>query len=142
MANKYFKSFKNPYINIIRVKKDLEKNFLDFKIDNNYKEISIICNLTPTDLSKTYKVKINFDGKTRPKVYVLEPELKSLINKTYEVHMFRDYSLCLYYKKNYEFNADKDVFSNTIVPWTSLWLYYFELWQYTGKWLGGGIHPI
>jgi hypothetical protein len=27
----------------------------------------------------------------------------------------------------------------TIVPWLSLWLYYYEVWLATGAWEGGGI---
>jgi hypothetical protein len=29
----------------------------------------------------------------------------------------------------------------TILPWTSLWLYFYELWLVTGQWMGGGKHP-
>jgi hypothetical protein len=29
----------------------------------------------------------------------------------------------------------------SIVPWTSLWLYYYEIWHATGEWLGGGHDP-
>lgn len=28
-----------------------------------------------------------------------------------------------------------------IVPWTSLWLYFFEDWLATDEWKGGGKHP-
>ncbi|SJM35583.1 conserved hypothetical protein [Mesorhizobium delmotii] len=30
----------------------------------------------------------------------------------------------------------------SIVPWTSLWLFYFEDWLTDGEWRGGGEHPI
>jgi hypothetical protein len=29
----------------------------------------------------------------------------------------------------------------TVVPWTSEWLVFYELWLITGEWLGGGTHP-
>ena len=29
----------------------------------------------------------------------------------------------------------------TIVPWLSLWLFYYEVWRATGTWYGGGTHP-
>ena len=29
---------------------------------------------------------------------------------------------------------------NTIVPWIADWLYYYEVWLFTGEWEGGGIH--
>ena len=30
--------------------------------------------------------------------------------------------------------------ANTIVPWVADWLYYYEVWLFTGEWEGGGIH--
>jgi len=29
----------------------------------------------------------------------------------------------------------------TIVPRTSLWLFYYEVWFLAGEWYGGGKHP-
>ena len=29
----------------------------------------------------------------------------------------------------------------TIVPWTTLWLFYFEEWLASDDWKGGGMHP-
>ena len=29
----------------------------------------------------------------------------------------------------------------TIVPWTALWLFYFEEWLFSDEWKGGGEHP-
>ena len=37
---------------------------------------------------------------------------------------------------------EANVHFETIVPWASLWLYYYEVWHATGEWLGGGEHPI
>jgi len=31
--------------------------------------------------------------------------------------------------------------AKTIIPWTSLWLYFFGDWLITGEWNGGGEHP-
>ena len=31
--------------------------------------------------------------------------------------------------------------SGTIVPWTILWLFYFEEWLMSDEWKGGGVHP-
>jgi len=28
----------------------------------------------------------------------------------------------------------------TILPWTSLWLHFYEIWLVTGVWHGGGEH--
>ena len=47
-------------------------------------------------------------------------------------------NLCLYYPG--EWNSTMNI-SDTIIPWISEWLYYFEFWSITGKWCGGGKHP-
>jgi hypothetical protein len=31
--------------------------------------------------------------------------------------------------------------ADTVVPWTSEWLFFYEVWHATGLWLGGGTHP-
>lgn len=30
------------------------------------------------------------------------------------------------------------VIANTIVHWAVEWMYYYEIWVSTGKWMGGG----
>ena len=51
----------------------------------------------------------------------------------------REYvNLCLYYPC--EWNSTMNI-SDTIIPWISEWLYYFEFWCITGEWHGGGKHP-
>jgi hypothetical protein len=29
----------------------------------------------------------------------------------------------------------------TVVPWSILWLFYFEEWLVSNDWKGGGVHP-
>ena len=31
--------------------------------------------------------------------------------------------------------------AETIVPWASEWLFYYEIWKGTGEWYGGGDWP-
>jgi hypothetical protein len=33
------------------------------------------------------------------------------------------------------------IIAETILPLASIWLFYYEMWQATGEWLGGGEHP-
>lgn len=46
--------------------------------------------------------------------------------------------ICLYYK--HEWNRSMNI-SDTIVPWAIEWLYFYDMWLITKKWLGGGKHP-
>jgi hypothetical protein len=31
--------------------------------------------------------------------------------------------------------------ANTVLPWTTEWLYYYEIWLVPGEWTGGGDWP-
>lgn len=55
-------------------------------------------------------------------------------------HVYPGKRLCLYLPRSGEWTHEKYI-SETIVPWTSLWFYYYEVWDATGEWLGGGEHP-
>lgn len=96
--------------------------------------------LRPGETSEQYRIRLHYQLGRSPKVFVVEPELSCRNDETKIPHRFGDGSLCLYYPKNYEWNSDMKL-AETIVPWTSLWLHYYELWHATGEWLGGGIHP-
>ena len=50
-------------------------------------------------------------------------------------HVFRNGALCLHYR--WEWNTRMDI-GDTIIAWTSEWLYHYEMWHVTGEWLGGG----
>lgn len=100
--------------------------------------------LQPTALSRVYKVLICYKHFKTPKVYVLSPNIYELTKGLRPEHVYefdeKRTQLCLYYPSNIEW--DKSMFiAKTIIPWASLWLYYFEIWLATGKWQGGGIHP-
>ncbi len=83
----------------------------------------------------------------RPQVYVVDPPLRRRTTKTDEPipHIFpytgrRGPRLCLYFSQFGEWDFSMPI-ADTIIPWTSKWLCYYEIWHTTGKWKGGGIHP-
>jgi hypothetical protein len=94
--------------------------------------------IQPTPLSDCYTVRISYRHNTSPIINVLNNKLKPREAKGKIKHTYNDGSLCLYYPKAREW-TEKDLISQTIVPWISVWLYYYEIWFVTGKWLGGGI---
>ena len=95
--------------------------------------------LKPTPLSDTYRVKLQYKLYERPNVWVIKPKLQKFDNKKIP-HRFHDGSLCLFRYLYNEWNASLRI-ADTIIPWTSLWLYYYEIWLATGIWYGGGEHP-
>jgi hypothetical protein len=95
--------------------------------------------LQPTDMSDRYLVAIDYRLKHPPEVSVLAPELRCHENGAPVPHRFSDGTLCLYLTNSGEWTP-RAAIAETTVPWTALWLYYYEVWLATGLWLGGGVH--
>lgn len=95
--------------------------------------------LRPTELSAEYRVRITYiPTKARPRVTVLSPKLASREEGVPIPHTFAADRICLHLTEEWDSSL---YIHETIVPWTSLWLYYYEIWHATGEWLGGGHEP-
>ena len=93
--------------------------------------------LQPSALSVIYTVQVDYVVGRRPRVVILDPPLKVPEGRNLP-HVFPGNELCLYYD---EFDGHVDLLADTIVPWISEWLYFYEAWLTTEEWHGGGIHP-
>ena len=89
--------------------------------------------LQPTPMSVRYTVRIRYEHRGRPKVTVVNPELKTNPSQALP-HVYPGDELCLYYGD--EFVGTEHFIADTIVPWISEWLYFYETWVTTGVWLG------
>jgi hypothetical protein len=118
----------------------LRNAFPDSEIKLRNNKLIWIGNIKPTNLSKNYKVKIEYKLKNRPDVTILAPPLRSYYNNRPLPHVFKGQKLCLFMYKYAEWSSGMRI-DETIVPWTSLWLFYYEVWLLTGEWHGGGEHP-
>ncbi len=94
--------------------------------------------LTPSIMSCTYRVELRYRLEYPPTVRVLDPPLETREGEQIP-HLYPDGRLCLYYPKAREWNSSKHL-SDTIVPWASEWLFFYEIWLATGTWTGGGVH--
>jgi len=94
--------------------------------------------LQPSAVSEKYMVRIEYAFGRRPKVLVLKPKLRRRVSSQRIPHTFSDGSLCLHLHEDW---TRAMYIADTIVPWTSLWLYYYEVWHAIGEWLGGGHEP-
>jgi hypothetical protein len=96
----------------------------------------------PSVLGRSYQARIDYWQGRIPKVFVDSPDLLALVDGRKLPHVYgsRPVELCLYYPRHYEWKPWMRL-DETIVPWTILWLYYFEIWLDTGEWKGGGRHP-
>lgn len=90
--------------------------------------------LQPTPLSDKYIVKIKYRLNDRPQVTVLDPPLKAH-NGDRLPHVFKGDVLCLFRYKYFEWDGTQFI-ADTIVPWTSVWLFHYEIWRATGIWCG------
>lgn len=97
---------------------------------------------SPTPLSRRYRVRIEYRQDAKPHVFVEDPDLVALAEGRALPHVYseRPVRLCLYLPDAGEWRADMRI-DLTIVPWTALWLFYFEEWLSSDEWKGGGVHP-
>lgn len=105
------------------------------------KEITWTHTLQPSSLSNTYKVKIHYSDKKGAQVFVVNPQpLEKAAGKILLPHVYSTpkQELCLYYPVWREWDPGM-LYVHTLIPWTSEWLYHYEIWVATGVWNGGGI---
>jgi hypothetical protein len=101
--------------------------------------------LSPSPVSRIYTCELHvFPGSACPEMIVVEPNLKLLAKRRKLPHTY-PYSgngvrLCLWSPKLKEWDWHMNL-SDTYIPWTVRWLWYFEDWLYSDEWAGGGDHP-
>ena len=99
-----------------------------------------ICAFTPTPLSDTYRLKIEYQMGYYPKSYIVSPKPLALaegakrLPHTYDTIKQR---LCLFKPDFREWTSSMPI-AETIVHWAVMWMFFYESWVFTGKWLGGG----
>lgn len=130
---------KPKIISIAKQKLKIDQDYTNFKcISKSENLLFCIGLIQPTPLSQTYKVKITYNLGKRPVITILSPKI-DIENKKLP-HTYRNNELCLYYPDYKEWTKYSYI-SDTILPWISEWLYFYELWVINGIWYGGGKHP-
>jgi hypothetical protein len=94
--------------------------------------------LHPTPLSSHYMVRVDYKLGSSPDVRVVHPTLACRDGES-PPHLYPDGCLCLFLPRAYEWQPHM-LIATTTVPWTSEWLFYYEIWVATGTWCGGGAH--
>jgi len=96
----------------------------------------------PSALSRIYTLHIKFKEGGTPKVFVDQPDLVALAEGRRLPHVYSEspIQLCLYLPSSDEWHGSS-LIANTVVPWATLWLYFFEEWLVSDDWKGGGEHP-
>lgn len=113
----------------LQIQQRFPGNFL-YKRERNGKIATWQGRLQPTELSPAYLVEVRYKIWETPQVRVLWPDLVPGA-----LHLYPDGRLCLFWPKEWRWRRDQ-LIAETILPWTSLWLRFYELWLDTGTWLG------
>lgn len=106
--------------------------------------------IKPTEFSREYQVVIRYTLNHPPVCVVKDPDLATLADGRTIPHTYQNKTgikgtqLCLYLpvikRKNKVSEWQSTMFlADTIFPWASLWLLYFEFWLSSGEWDGGGV---
>ncbi len=106
----------------------------------SYAGLKVTGVLQPTSRSRQYSFVLKYNLNSSPKIKITSPKLQKNSKGEDIPHLYSGENLCLYQPKYCEFQGT-DFLCDTIIPWTSLWLYYYEIWLLTDEWLGGGEHP-
>jgi hypothetical protein len=97
--------------------------------------------IQPTDMSSCYRVRIEYDPTKGPSVLVVDPPLRRRDGDSTPIpHTYDEATSprpCLYYPG--EWTRSTSTVARSFVPWIAEWLYFYEVWLATGKWLGGGV---
>lgn len=123
--------FMNQYIGIKKAYGNIESSL----VHRDYFEV--VMNITPSENSATYKVKISYRMGHRPKAVLLSPDLERRDGK-YPHHIYGfdktgHAILCVYCPYMSEWNSDMPL-ATSFIPWVSTWLNTYEYWLITCEW--------
>jgi hypothetical protein len=96
----------------------------------------------PTLLSRAYTIQISYRIGGAPQVMVKKPDLVELARPRRIPHVYQQDPtiLCLHLPSQREWTPRLRL-DQYIVPWTAVWLFFFEEWLESDHWKGGGKHP-
>ena len=137
MAAKFKVRNKSIAEQVASIRKKYPQFTTSFSSPSSMKVIGV---LQPTSRSATYNFVLKYNLTDYPKTKIISPVLQKNSKGEEIPHLYPGQNLCLYQPRYYEFSR-KEFLCDTVIPWTSLWLYYYEVWHLTDVWLGGGEHP-
>lgn len=94
----------------------------------------------PHPLSSMYRIQVTYTVGRRPRISVRSPRLELAEGKTRLPHVYLGGQMDICVHRPEEWTASNFI-ADTIMPWISQWLRFYEVWQQTGSWEGGGTHP-
>lgn len=109
------------------------------------RELHFRFTISPGQFGREYKCLLRMRPDSHaPEMFVVAPDLRSLAGDEPIPHIYRhdgpEVLLCLWWPKRREWVPQLKL-TETFIPWTEEWLWYFEDWLMTREWSGGGAHP-
>jgi hypothetical protein len=77
-------------------------------------------------------------SRVAPAIRVSSPELIVRPDSDGLPHVFEEAALCVHTADQWH---GRLIIAETFVPWTSTWLYFYEVWRDTCFWMVKGTHP-
>ena len=103
--------------------------------------------IQPTAISYSYSIRITHELYALPQIFLLSPNPQEMADavipgrKIPHVYSYdHPIRLCVYHSKKREWKNTMPLVA-TVIPWTVMWLSFFEDWVSTDVWSGGGEHP-
>jgi hypothetical protein len=110
--------------------------FIECKVSLNRKVLTCEGMFKPTDDTDKYRVKIICESDKSPQIIILEPRIEVTEKEGFNIHIYPNGSLCLFYPKEFEWTNNTTVAEN-LIPWINEWILYYEIYKLNGgKWEG------
>ena len=95
----------------------------------------------PSPTSRQYQLLLEYRVGSAPQVTVRFPDLLDLSGGRRLPHVYSQCptQLCLFLPSSNEWHP-RMMLIETVIPWSFLWLFYFEEWLVSDVWSGGGVH--
>jgi hypothetical protein len=130
MARTRLPKFRVQQIPPVRHVVDMRRHFPGFAYRKAQRGVSMWTGtLQPSDGSPQYLVEVQLADRGRPLVYVRRP---AVVGGTH--HRYEDGSLCLYYPDDGTWHRGRPL--SEVVALAAAWLWFYEVWLLTGRWLG------
>lgn len=112
--------------------------YTNWLVKNRRGKIICLGIIQPTAFSPQYVVLLTYSRRMLiPHINLLSPQMEKR-NGKWPPHLYKKKRFCLFYPKYKEWTKEKFI-ADTIIPWISSWLYYYENWLINGgEWMGGG----
>lgn len=112
----------------------------DFSYKINRGVLNGRAHIVPSAGCERYNFELTYRVGDFPKITIIDPALRRRPEGEKVPHTYGDDEPCLF-RPGIDWQGG-NIIAFTVIPWLAAWLFYYEMWHATGKWFGGGEHPV